>query len=316
MNRLLCGRVSRGPLRITALGFGVLMAGTAMLLAGCSAAGPSGAASSAAPARANGSAAGAPAAAPQSAVGRVPSSAGSAPAKLDLSSTSIVYTASLMVRARNVGTAASQAVGIAQQQGGYVSSEQATLHPPDHGSPKATIQLKIPVGAYPAALADLTALGTRISLSQQAQDVTEQVADVGSRVASARAAIAQLQALLARAGSIPDLLSVQQQISSQESALEQLEADQRALTTETAYATISLTLVSPAIPVRHAAPHHPSGFLAGLAAGWHGLRTTVSAVLTVLGAILPFAAVAAILAAAALFGRRRIRRRSRPTTAE
>jgi Domain of unknown function (DUF4349) len=315
MNSLLCGRASAGSLRITALGCAVLMAGTAMLLAGCAAAGPSGAGRSAAPAaRANGSAAGAPAAAQPAAAG---ASSSAAPAKLDLSGASIVYSASLTVRARNVGTAATQAASIAGKYGGYVSSEQALLHPPDHGSPKASIQLKIPVGAYPAALADLTALGTRISLSQQAQDVTEQVADVGSRVASARAAIAQLQALLARAGSIPDLLNVQQQISSQESALEQLEADQRALSTETAYATISLTLVSPPALVRHAAPHHPSGFLAGLTAGWHGLRATVSAILMLLGAILPFAAIAAVLAAAGYAARRwRIRRRARPTTAE
>ena len=50
-----------------------------------------------------------------------------------------------------------------------------------------------------------------------------------SRVTSAQDAITQLQALLKRAGSVSSLLSVQEQINAQESGLEALQAQQRAL---------------------------------------------------------------------------------------
>ncbi len=82
------------------------------------------------------------------------------------------------------------------------------------------LQLKIPVTAYHPTLTALTKLGAQLSFNEQAEDVTQQVADVSSRVASAQAAIKQLRALLSRAGNIGALLSVQDEINSQETALE------------------------------------------------------------------------------------------------
>jgi Domain of unknown function (DUF4349) len=88
------------------------------------------------------------------------------------------------------------------------------------------------VTSYPAALGQLAGrLGTQLSLRQQAQDVTEQVADLNSQVTSYEAAIAQLRALLTHAGSVGDLLSVQNQINVEESSLESMQA-QRALSHE------------------------------------------------------------------------------------
>jgi hypothetical protein len=321
-------RASRRRQRTTALAFTVLISGAALLLAGCSEAGP---ASSAGPSGPSGSAgvnggsahgAGAAPAAAQPAAGALaPAAAGSGSqpaAQLALSSPSIIFTASLTVQARNVAAEAARAISIAEDKGGYVSSEQASIHPAGHARPRVSLQLKIPVAGYQPALSQLsTTLGTQLSLSQQAQDVTGQVADVSSRVASAQAAITQLQALLARAGSISDLLSVQDEINSQESSLEELQAQQRALDGETSYATVSLTLESP-VPVTHAARPATTqrhGFVAGLAAGWRGLRVAVSAVLTAVGAALPFAAVAAVLAGAGYVTLRRRRRRSRATAA-
>ena len=241
-------------------------------------------------------------------------------ARLALASPDIIYTASLTIRAANVTAAASRATGIALREGGYVSSEQATIDPADHARSAVSLQLKIPVAAYDATLATLSAvLGTQTSLTQHAQDVTQQVADVSSLVTSAQDAITQLQALLKRAGSVSDLLNVQEQINAQESSLEALQAQQRALARETSYATVSVTLVS----TQHRAPvkqaKRQRGFVAGLTVGWRTLRLVVSAILTALGAALPFAVIAAVLGAAGFAGRRRwlrlLRRGSRPTTA-
>ena len=125
------------------------------------------------------------------------------------------------------------------------------------------MQLKIPVASYPATLGQLASrLGTQLSLQQQAQDVTQQVADVNSQVTSDEAAIAQLRALLSHAGSVGDLLSVQNQINDEESSLESMQAQQRALSHETSYATVTLTLLGPkAKPLVHRpeGPAHPGG---------------------------------------------------------
>lgn len=204
----------------------------------------------------------------------------------------INYTAELTVRVARVSDATNAAAQIAESAGGYVSSETASS-----GAGASTdIQLKIPVSVYQATLSRLAGLGTRLSLDQQAQDLTEQVADVNSQVTSDQAAIVQLRALLSHAGSVGDLLTVQNQINSEESSLESTEAQQRALTDETSYATVTMTILGPsARPV--VTPHKqtpPPGLAGGLSAGWRSLRITVDWALAVFGALAPFLAFAGV----------------------
>ena len=225
----------------------------------------------------------------------------------------IVFTASMTVHVTDVGRAAARAAQVASNARGYVSTENAALRQGQPGRPTASIQLKIPASAYPAALRELAGLGTQTSLRQQAQDITLDVADTASRVASAQAAITQLRALLSHAGSVRNLLSVQQQINAQESALEALQAQQRALNHEVTYATVSLRLVGPLV-TKHAAHRHPKpagGFIGGLKAGWDALVAVVSWLLRALGAVLPIGAACALagyLAYRVLRGRRWLRR--------
>ena len=227
---------------------------------------------------------------------------------------SIIYTAALTVRAAGVGAAAAKAAQLATAAGGYVASENATSTRAHPGKATVSMQLKVPVGAYQATLANLTRLGKTLSQSQHAQDVTQTVADVTSRVASAQAAIAQLRALLARAGAVSSLLTVQDQINAQEAGLESLLAQQRALARETVYATISLLIVSTPPAVRHHRGKAAGGFTGGLGAGWRALRQVVSWLLTAAGAVLPFLAPVAVVAYLGYRARRwRPRRRPGPT---
>jgi len=226
---------------------------------------------------------------------------------------SIIYTAQLTVRAQNVDSAVTKATQIAEGIGGYVSSENNSANPDHPSRATATVTLKIPVTSYAGTLGELaTSLGTQLSLQQQAQDVTEQVADVNSQVASFEAAIAQLRALLSHAGSVNELLNVQNQINQEESQLESLEAQQRALSHETTYATVTVTILGPKAkpPVHHR--NAPPSLGGGWKAGWRGLRIAVDWTLAFLGAVAPFAVVAAVVAFVLYRGRRWLLRR-RPT---
>lgn len=228
---------------------------------------------------------------------------------------SIIYTADLVLQVKDVTTAADLATGIATGAGGYVAEEQENLAPGT--TPQVSLTLKIPVALYRPTLGHLMALGHQLGFNAHATDVTQQVADVNSRVASAQAAIRQLRALLTRAGSIPELLSVQDQINTQESDLEALLAQQQALAHETSYATVSVALIGPHPSlVKHHKKHRAShNFVTGLSAGWHALGTAVSWALTVLGVMLPFLVVLAIIAGIAWGSRRRLVRRKTPPAA-
>jgi Domain of unknown function (DUF4349) len=300
---------------------GAMLAG-GLFLAGCSGSSVSSAGGpAAAPPPGMKAAAGAGVAAPApTAYGAAGSSAGSAgpglagtTARLAPAS-DIIYAAQLTVRTADVSTAAARAAQITESAGGYVSGETSGANPDHPSEATATVQLKIPVASYPVTLGQLAgSLGTQLSLQEQAQDVTEQVADVNSQVTSYEAAITQLRALLSHAGSVGDLLGVQNQINDEESALEALQAQQRALSHETTYATVTLTILGPVArpAVHHAKP--PPSLAGGLGAGWRALRLTVSWVLAFLGAVAPFAAVAALGGFVVYRGRRwLIRRRPAP----
>jgi hypothetical protein len=222
----------------------------------------------------------------------------------------IVYTAQLTLRARNVNSAAAEAAQIVDGVGGYVSSETTSADPDHPSQATASVQVKIPAASYAATLSRLAqTLGTQLSLQQQAQDVTEQVADVNSQVTSDQAAIAQLRALLAHAGSVGQLLSVQNQINVEESNLESMLAQQRALDHETTYATVTVTILGPKAKAPVHRPKAPPSLTAGFGAGWHALRITVAWTLAFLGALAPFAAVVAIAGFAIYRGRRWVIRR-------
>lgn len=296
------------------------MSAAAALLAGCSNGGSSsgaGTATGLGSGAAHSSALGSPAEGSVPAPGQAASGSRQPAAQTTrlVSAQSIIYTARLTVQASNVPAAAARAASIVASAGGYTAGEQESSQPGRRQVTTASLQLKIPVAGYPATLSRLsTQLGTRTSLSQQARDVTQQVTDVASRVASAQAAIAQLRALLKRAGSVGDLLSVQDQINSQESDLEALQAQQRVLAHQTTFATVSLLLSHHQAIVKKKAKH---GFAAGLAAGWRGLRRATTWLLTVLGSVLPFAVIVALAGGIGYVGWKRVlRRRPPPTTAD
>ena len=291
-------------------------------VAGCSGSASSSSAISAA------GAAGVPVGVPSAAASSVPgtgaayhgadsSAAGvTANAKYASAGQQLIYTAQLSVRAANVSSAVSRATSVVSAAGGYVSDENASFGQGQPSQGSATVTFKIPVAVYATTLAALSGgeLGPQLSLSQQAQDVTQQVADVSSRVASDQAAIAQLRDLLKHAGDVSSLLSVQNQINAQESDLESMLAQQNALNHETSYATVTLTLVGPKAPAKAPAKSAPApGLSGGLAGGWHALRVTVSWLLTIIGAVAPFVAALAVIGGLVWWGRRRVIQRRKPT---
>lgn len=232
----------------------------------------------------------------------------------------IIYAAQLTVRAGNVSAAVAKAAQITEGAGGYISNETASADPGHPSEATASVQLRIPVAVYQATLGQLAGgLGTQLSLQQQAQDVTEQVADVNSQVASDQAAIVQLRALLSHAGSVSDLLTVQNQINAEESSLEAMQAQQRALDHEVSYATLTLTILGPKAKALVHRPTPPPSLASGFGAGWRALRIALSWTLALLGALAPFVVVLAVAVYVIYRGRRWILRRrpaARPASPE
>jgi hypothetical protein len=102
---------------------------------------------------------------------------------------------------------------------------------------------------------------------------------------------------------------VQNQINAEESSLEAMQAQQRALAHEVTYATLTLTILGPQAKALIHHPKSPPSLASGLSAGWRAFRVAVSWILALLGALAPFAAVAALAVYAIYRGRRWVIRR-------
>ena len=278
------GRRTRGGLALLAAG--LLAAG--FLAAGCSADESDGGASSETAPRAASGVGSADSASSAGAKGAA--AANAALTNTKVTPRALIRTAELTVRVHDVPNADNRAGAIARANGGDTYDDNRTG---SGQTARADLVLKVDPDSLSNVLGQLAALGKEEQRSTSTKDVTEQVADVESRLASMRASIARVRTLLDRATSVRDLASLEGELSQRETDLESLEARQRALADQVQLATVTVHLVASATP---AAVHHARrGFVAGLGNGWDAFTATLTALLTALGAVLPFAAVAAVI---------------------
>ncbi|MFK0057870.1 DUF4349 domain-containing protein [Streptomyces werraensis] len=203
----------------------------------------------------------------------------------------IIRTASLTVRVKDVPTALDEARTAATNAGGYVGDE--TTRRDGQGHERTRVVLRVPVDAYDKVLAELEGTGTLVERSANAEDVTDQVVDVESRIRSQRASVARIRELMDRATRLSDVVTLEGELSGRQADLESLLAQQASLKDRTSLATVTLTLSE--TPVEKEAKDDDPGFLDALEGGWGVFLTLLRWLMLALGAVLPFAAVAALL---------------------
>lgn len=216
-----------------------------------------------------------------------------------------IRTADLTVNvsgARNVAAKADAAADIALRAGGQIDGDERS----SGEDATATLRLRVPPAALSESLQALSKLGVAKSRHLTSRDVTSQVADVKSRTASAQQAIARLRSLYDSATRVSDVIAIEQELSSRESDLESLQAQQRALSTQTELASITVYLRT-ADKAPPPAKEERSGFLGGLADGWDAFTSAAAKVATGFGAALPFLVLLVLLGAGLRFTWPRLR---------
>lgn len=207
----------------------------------------------------------------------------------------VVRTAVLDLQVDDLGVATGQARRVATGYGGFVAAEQS-------GPQGSALTLRVASDRLDDALAALARLGEVSRRELRAEDVTEQAVDLEARLDSQRASVQRVRALLDRAVTIGEVVQVEAELTWRQAELESLEQRAAALADQVTLSTVEVTLSGPGADPA-------DGFVPGLSTGWDALRAAGTAVLTVLGAVLPFAVVLGVPAAGvALWWRRRHRR--------
>lgn len=229
---------------------------------------------------------------------------------------SIISKGTVSLRADDVGEARFEVQKVVDRLGGQVTDSETSTDE-DGAVRDARLVLRVPSEDFVEAMDLLEGLADLEASSTSSEDVTTQVVDTEVRIRIQRESIARIEALLARAGTIAAVVSVERELSRREADLNSLLQQQAYLADRTSLSTITVHLQ------RHPEDGGPdeddddSGFLAGLEAGWDGFTTVAVGIATVTGAVLPFAAAALLVGAPVwLLLRAAARRRRTPAPAE
>ncbi|MGC4793081.1 DUF4349 domain-containing protein [Micromonospora saelicesensis] len=273
----------------------------ALALTGCGA-GDSGARDSA------GTAAEAPAAnggeAGRDAAAGAPEGAGAGAPDLRVDQRAIIYTGTMRVQVDDVDSAAREATAVVTRAGGFVGGDQRRSA--DDDDAVAELELRVPAAKFTDVVEEMAKLGRQQSRQIDTQDVTEETVDLEARITSQRARVESARRLLARASSITDLVSLENELGRREADLASLEAKKRRLADLTALSTITVSLAGPA--AKDIEEKAETGFLVGLRGGWKAFVVSMTVLLTVLGALLPWLVALGVPLAALLVMLRRRRK--------
>jgi len=221
---------------------------------------------------------------------------------------SVIVTGAMYMTVDNPIAAADQTVSIVQNAGGRIDARSETA-PDDRDGGSASLTLRIPSDKLDAVVDDLRVLGAVDQFSTDSYDVTTEVTDLDAKISTLRASTERIEGLLVDAKDIKDIITLEQELDSRQAQLESLVAQQRGLADQVSMSTISLSLTTEPVVI---VDDSPETFWDGLVSGWNGLVTFVSVALVIVGVLLPWLALAALITLAAVVAvRSRKSRRAR-----
>lgn len=291
-----------------------------LLLAGCTSSGESDLSTADA---AGGGAIAGEQAAPEAAAGRAgPDSDGAAAAELgaekssgntvakgEIRDRSIVRVGRMTILVSDVRASAGKASALVGGTGGYVESEQSVAD--DDGKiTSSQVVLRVEVDDYERVAGALREVGKVLADESNTTDVTEEIVDVESRMESQEDSIARMRTLLGSAKTVGEVIQVESELSVRQAELESLQSRYAVLSSQTSLSTITVDFERKEKPEQEPKDDE-GGFLWGLGQGWDALLGAGSALLTVVGVLLPFAVIIAIIFVPSwLLLRNRLRRRT------
>jgi hypothetical protein len=176
-----------------------------------------------------------------------------------------IGTIHLSVGATKFQSTLSQLTDIATTDGGFVASTQSHIgKKSDHTYSTGSIVLQVPEHNFTMLVDQVRHAGVATSVVTSANDVSGQYVDLQARISALKVSRAQYLKIMTRTNSINGILSVQNQLNSIQSQIEQNQAQLNLLNSETTYATLTVSLSE----VGHAvnAPKHPA---TGVDKAWH-----------------------------------------------
>ncbi len=202
--------------------------------------------------------------------------------------------ADISITVADVDVAAAKVRAIAASAKGLVVAEAISSEPDDPSlGGFSSITISVPTAELDATLDRLGELGKVHSRNASTDDVTAQYVDTESRVKTMEASVDRVRALMSQATKLGEIVALEAELSRREADLEATQSQLAALKDSVALAPVEVRLSTDEQVLEQA--DDSTGFLAGLESGWTAFTGSVTVLLTLVGAALPFAALAALV---------------------
>lgn len=197
-----------------------------------------------------------------------------------------------------------------EQYGGSDGSGTVAAPRVQAGPGEAVLVLRVPPDAAGSTVDAAAGLGEEQGRWTASTSVETTLVDLETRIESQTRAVEQAQALLTRAQDLDDVVMLDNEVNRRTADLESLQARRTSVQEQVDRATVTVVL---RLPGGTPSPDR-AGFLGGLEAGWKALVSSGAVLLVVVGALLPWMALLALVGVPLWWWlrRRRARRPARP----
>ncbi|MDQ2673072.1 MAG: DUF4349 domain-containing protein [Chloroflexota bacterium] len=207
----------------------------------------------------------------------------------------IISKASVSMESDDVQQARFDAIEVMDKYHGSLQADESSTGE-DGAMKTARIAIRVPSKDFEAAYADLQTIGENVSARSGSEDVTTEVIDVEARIRAQEQSLARMEALLGQAQSLRTVIAIESQLTRRQAELDSLKSRQAFLQDQTSDATIIVHIErTPEKEEPKEEDEDDKGFLAGLSDGWDNLAAATVGLATVLGLLLPFLVVIALV---------------------
>jgi hypothetical protein len=225
------------------------------------------------------------------------------PANLAASQEQLARRATIALQVKNIGQAVAKVRATTATAEGIVLSEN--IGTADSDAPLADsarvsattygeITISVPSAELDRVIAELGSVGKVIRSTSASENVGNQIVDTASRLETMRVSVERVRAFLKDAKDLNQIVAMEAELTRRQSDLESLEAQLASLKGSVARSPIQISLTTEPGAIVEEQPDE-AGFLVGLKGGWDAFTGSATVLLTIVGALLPFLVVLALV---------------------
>lgn len=193
----------------------------------------------------------------------------------------LIKTGYLNLEVKGVPDTVERVKEIALHRGGYVASSSISGETADRL--RATVVVRVPAAAFDNTIADIKGVGTLLSASVSADDVTMEYVDLQAQKGAFQRQLEQYNRIMEKAEKVEDVLKIQVEIERVQVELDRLEGRLRYLDNRIDYGTLTVSLQEPA-PLGGDTGHN---FVSVINSGIQGFLGMIDAIIIAVFTFLP-----------------------------